>query len=114
MDDLNKADVLGFISAVEDGNKGTADMYNAVVKFDPLLSYFLLRYLREKHPVTDRSSGAGERLLDLVKTYPEIGRLASAPKNEPMIEWFDDSYSTRSYFSKPQEYVDLIVDKLEG
>lgn len=114
MDELDKADVLSIISAIEDGTKATADIYSLVLKFDPLLNYFLLKYLREKHPITDRNSGAGERLLDLVKTYPDIGRLATPPKNEPMVEWFDESYSTRTYFSNPEEYVNLIVDKLEG
>lgn len=114
MDEMDKREVIRFLEAIEDGRIPAADSYQMVQGFDPLLSYFLLRYLREKHPSADNESGAGERLLELLTTYPAVAKLANTPKDEPMVEWFDDSYSMRAFFNKPQEYVDLIVDKLEG
>lgn len=114
MDSLDKREVIRFLEAIENGSITPADTYQMVERFDPLLSYFLLRYLREKYALTDTSSGAGQRLIELLTTYPHIAKLANPPRDEPMVEWFDESYAMRSFFQKPRDYVDLIVDKLEG
>ena len=114
MDEIDKKEVLRFLVAVEEGSLPVNDMFTIVEKFDPLLSYFLLKYLREKHPVTDRDSGAGSRLLELLTSYPELAKMANSSQKDPMVEWFSDSYSTKTYFNATQEFVDLIVDKMEG
>lgn len=114
MDDIDKREVLRFLMGIENGNLSIHDMFTLVQKFDPLLSYFLLKYLRDKHPITENSSGAGQRLLDFLTSYPEVANLVQKPAKDPMIEWFSDSYTTKSFFASPHEYVDLIVDKLDG
>ena len=114
MFEAEKDDAFRFLSAIENGGKSPADLYNMIMKFDPLLSFFLLKYLREKHPVTDSNSGPGERLLELVKTYPEISKLFKSGKDEPIVSWFEDSYGVKSFLNNPKSYVELIVDKLEG
>lgn len=114
MNEIDKKEGLRFISAIEDGNYDTATSYNIIDRFDPLFSFFLLKYLREKHPITENSSGAGARLLELLSTYPSIAKLAQVPKNEPLVDWFNDAYSTKSFFTNAEPYVELIVDKLEG
>ncbi|MCB9229093.1 MAG: hypothetical protein H6618_05730 [Deltaproteobacteria bacterium] len=113
-DMTDKAEVNRFLKAIEEGGLPEEEAYNIVVKFDPLLTHFLLRYLKEKHPVTESSTGPGERLLDLLRVYPDISRLAAPPGGEPMLEWFDDSYSMKTFFRDPDRFVDLIVDKMDG
>ena len=110
----NKAEANRFLQAIEDGAIPGSEAYNIAAKFDPLLTYFLLRYLKEKHPVSAESSGPGTRLLELLRLYPEISRLAMPPGNEPMLEWFSDSYTMKHFFGDPSGFVDLIIDKMDG
>jgi hypothetical protein len=115
MEDMEKREVFRFLQGIEDGGLPIADAYNVLRHFDPLLSYFLLRFLREKHPINDESTGAGKRLLELVSTYEDVAKLTKAPKgDEAMVEWFNDSFNMRQFFNRPEEFVQLIVDKLEG
>lgn len=114
MDDMQKREVIRFIEAIEDGTLNTADAYEIIREFEPILSYFLLKYLREKHPVTDRDSGAGSRLLSLVSTYSDMQAILKRPPNDPMVEWFEDTHSYREFFKDKQAYVDVLIDKLEG
>ncbi len=114
MYEMIKRDANRFLDAIESGNLPTADAFNVLRYLDPLLAYFLLAYLREKHHVTDTSSGPGERLLSLVSTYPDAGKLAKRPNSDPIVEWFEDSFTMREFFGRRDAFVDLIIDKLEG
>ena len=107
-------EVNHFMDIIEEGNSELSNAYNQLLEFDPLLTHFLLRYLHDKHPITDRNAGPGRRLLELVTTYKDIARLANPPKNEPIIEWFEDSYNVKDFFTNREEFVSLIVEKLEG
>jgi len=114
MSDHLKRDVTRFLDAIEEGNLPTADAYNIVREFESLLTYFLLYYLREKHHVTETNAGPGERLLALVSTYSDVAKAAQKPIDDPFVEWFDDTYSLREFFSDREGFVNTIVDKLEG
>lgn len=114
MYEMIKRDSNRFLDSIEEGNLPTADGFNLLRNFDPLLAYFLLYYLREKHHVTESSSGPGERLLSLVSTYPDAGKLAKRPGNDPIVDWFEDTYSVREFFGRRDAFVDIVVDKLEG
>jgi hypothetical protein len=114
MTDYLKRDVNRLMDAVEEGALPTADAYNIIREFEPLLAYFVLYYLREKHHVTESHSGPGERLLALVSTYPDVAKVAKKPANDPFVEWFDDTYSLSEFFSNRDGFVDTIIDKLEG
>ncbi len=115
MDDIEQREVLRFLEGVEEGGLPSADLYNIMRNFEPILSFFLLKYLREKHPITENSSGPGQRLLELVSTYDSVQKLTKPPKeDEALAEWFDDTYDIKQFFNKPDEYVSIIIDKLES
>lgn len=114
-EDLNPREINRFLDAIEDGNLSTADAYNILRTIDPLMGYFLLTYLREKHPVNaETSHGPGERLLALLSTYSDIAKLTKKPIDDPMIEWFDDTYSYRQFFKNRDEFVNILIEKFEG
>lgn len=113
MDDIDKRQVFRFLNGIEEGSSSLDDCYQLILNFDPLLAHFLLRYLREKYPPTE-NTGAAERLLSLLSSFPKVAKLANPPQNEPFCEWFDDTYSMREFFSKPEVFVNTIIDKLEG
>ncbi len=102
-----------FIEKLDAGQLAVTDAYNSVKAMDPLLAYFVLRFLKEKYG-RDAGSGGAKTLMELLSTYPDVAKLTRVSEDEPMKEWFDDSYSMRQYFGKPSEFIELIVDKLEG
>ena len=110
-----KKDGLRLLSGLENGTLSTADAFNIADKRDPLLVYFVMRFLREKYPATNTASqGVLERLVALTATYSDLVKKTKAAESDPVREWFDDAYAMRQYFDKPEECVDMIVEKIEG
>lgn len=108
-------ETLRLIRGIENGNLPFNDAYQIASKLDPVLVYFAMRYLRERHPPTNpASSGVVERLVELTSTYADLVQLARKGEKDVMREWFDDTHTVREFFDREQEFVDLIVDKLEG
>jgi hypothetical protein len=100
---------------LEEGGMSTADAYDIAENRDPLLVYFIFRYLREKYPPGGaQSQGIVERLLDLASTYDGLMKATKEAEKDPMREWFDDTHSMNEFFDDSQEFVDMIVEKLEG
>lgn len=115
MDSFDKTNILRFLDAVEAGNVDLRTAYELAMKFDPLLTYFLLRYLREKFPPrTGEKEGPAARLLEMISTYDSLKKAAQTPRDEPMVEWFNDTYEMRQFFGAREEFVSTIVDKIEG
>ena len=111
MDNMTKRKVDRFMDAISEGMISLDEASITAEELDPLLLYFMLRYLKEMYGKDQQ--GPGGRLLQLLSTYPSIAKLANTPKNEPMVEWFNDSYTVRSFPSR-DEYLQTIIDKLEG
>jgi hypothetical protein len=114
MDRVDAGDGLRVIDAIDSGGLPAADVYSIMRDFDPLYSYFILYYLREKNQIDEYQSGGGQRLLQLVGAYDDLARLLRETPKDSMVEWFHDSYNIKQFFSRPKDFVNLIVDKLEG
>lgn len=113
--DFEKREALRLLEGLENGNLTTADAYNVADKLDPVLVYFVLRYLREKYPPNEpRSQGVATRLVELTSTYDSIVKKSKAGEKDVLREWFDDSYTTREFFNEPEEFISMIVEKIEG
>lgn len=111
----DRNETLRLIRGIENGNLPPNDAHQIASKRDPVLVYFALRYLRERHPPSNpSSSGVVQRLVELTSTYPDVMELAKKGEKDVMREWFDDTHTIREFFGKEDEFVDLIVDKLEG
>lgn len=110
-----KKEGLRLLSGLENGTLSTADAFNIAEKRDPLLLYFILRYLREKYPATNTASqGVLERIVSLTSTYTDLVKKTKSAESDPVREWFDDAYTMRQYFDKSGEFVEMIVEKIEG
>ncbi|MBP6218645.1 MAG: hypothetical protein KA436_08670 [Oligoflexales bacterium] len=108
---MTKRNVYKMMDAIEGGSVPLYDAFLLAEELDPLLLYFVLRYLKETYGRD--TQGPGGRLLQFLSDYPQISKFAATPKNEPMIEWFDESYSVRSFKTR-EDYLETIIDKLEG
>jgi hypothetical protein len=106
---------LRLLTGLENGSLSVADAYTIVDKRDPVLVYFILRYLREKYPASKPTSqGVLQRVVELTSTYDDVVKMTKKGEQDSMREWFDDAYSMREYFDKSDELVEMIVDKLES
>jgi hypothetical protein len=109
------ADAEYLLSGIENGTLNHEKAAQTAESMDPALLYFVIRYLREKYPPSEPTSqGVTERLLQLTSTHPSVVKRMKEGEKDSMVEWFNDSYSIRSFLKDHEEYLKLIVDKLES
>lgn len=106
---------LRLLRGLESGTLTTGDAFNIAEERDPVLVYFILRYLREKYPPSQpTSAGVVQRVIDLTRGYEEIVKMAKKGEKDPLREWFDDAYGMREFFDRDAELIEMIVDKIDG
>lgn len=106
---------IRLLTGVEDGTLSAMDSYNIANKIDYVMTSLIVKYLRKKYPATNQaSSGVIGRLVDLTGTYPQVVQLVKKGEDDPISEWFEETYSYRDFYDKPEEFVSLIIDKIEG
>ena len=94
-----------------DGNHPLDQAVSFFENSDPLLVYFIVRFMRENKKVC--GSGTRHRLVQFLSVYPHLQeKLAQTPKDS-MVEWFNDCFSIQS-FNSSSEYLNLIINKIEG
>lgn len=112
---VNTNDPLRLLVGLENGTLSMADAYNLAESCDPVVVFFIFKYLREKyHAQNPMSAGIISRLVDLTSNYPILIKKSQKGEHDVITEWFDDTYNIRDYFSTPNELVTLIVDKIES
>ena len=102
---------LRFLTGLEEGDLPLDEVYRLAEKCDPTAIYFVVKYLRAKYPA---DHGAVQRIVELSSQYVDIPKIIKNGEDESLREWFDDAYDMREFFSKPDEFVNMIVDKVEG
>lgn len=106
---------LRLLIGLEEGQMSAVEAYRIANDRDPLLVYFVIKYLREKYsPGNPASEGVMGRVLELTQTYDSIAKACRESEKDILVEWFDDAYSVKDFYKKPQEYMKLIVEKIEG
>ena len=110
---IEKAEAQRLLGALEDAKLGASDTFRLVEKADPALVYFVFTWLRAwypaNHPASDAVLG---RMGELCSRYPKAARMAQDGKEDPIVEWFEDAYNYRDF--RAAEFIDMVVEKLEG
>ena len=115
MFEMLKRDMSRFLDAIENGQPPLEEAYDLSEKFEPILTYFLLRFLREKYPIKENLEGAGFRLLELVKKYDSLASCTKYHKKDSIyVEWFEHNYDMKDFFKNRNKFIELILEKLEG
>ena len=110
-----KSEAVRLLKGLEEGHMNTADAGTLAGKLDSLLVYFVIRFLREKYPASrEASAGVTERLLALTSTDEAVVKQARQGEEDPIREWFDDTYDIRDFYEKPNELMEMLVDKIES
>ncbi len=108
-----KASARRLLGALEDGTLGVADTFYLVEDADPTLVYFIFTWLRAwypaSHPAADAVLG---RLGALCSRYPKAARMAKAGQADALVAWFEEAHGYRDF--RATEFIDLVVEKLEG
>lgn len=113
--DYEKKESLRLLSGLESGSLTTSDAFAIAEKRDPLIIYFVLRYLREKYPPSiPASAGVVGRVLELTKTYDSLVKKSKQGENDSLKQWFDETYDLKSYFSQPEKLIETLIDKIES
>ncbi len=108
-----KTQARRLLEGIEHGSMTASQSYSLLRDADPALVYFIFTWLRERyHAGHPAAEGVLGRLAELCSEHPAIARRAKSGRPDPIVTWFEDAHSYRDFGS--HEFVDLIVEKLEG
>lgn len=83
-----------------------------LVEADPVLVYFIFKWLRKRYRDHDLRHEVMARLNEIRNTHRSITRTAKSAEDDPIIGWFQGEYEYADLSA--QEFIDVVVDKLES
>lgn len=108
-----RREALYLLQGIENGTLRTADSGRLVDEADPALVYLIFTWLRSHygadHPAAEGVIG---RLVELTNCYSSAKAKMREGKTDPIVVWFEEEYSYRNIGA--DEFIELVVDKLEG
>lgn len=106
---------IRLLEGLESGKLVTNDAFLIAEKLDPVLIFFIFRFLREKykpgHPAAD---GVTSRLVELSQERPVVIKMCKEGEEDLINEWFNDTYDMREFLQTPEELIKLLVEKIES
>lgn len=109
--ELEQRAALRILEGIEEGTMSAADSAAAVEEADPALVYLIVTWLRKKYADHTNADAVLGRLL-AISSRPVVAQKMKEGEADPVVEWFEDGYKYRDLGST--EFIELIVDKLEG
>ena len=108
-----KAQAMAMLMGIVEGTEMPEDLFPHFEAADPVLVYFLFKWIKKHyHRDHDDSDYVRGNLKDLTNSYRSLTRKAKGGEEDPLVEWFEGTY--RYSELGPDEFIDLIVEKLEG
>ena len=108
-----KLEALTMLLGVVEGTAMPEELFPLFDAADPTLVSFIFKWVR-KHYHRDHEDSEYVRgnLKDLTNAYRALTRKAKGGEEDSIVEWFEGNYR---YSEMPAEdFIDLIVDKLES
>ena len=107
-----KKTALRLLQGIELGTMTTDESYGELRDADPALIFLIFKWLRKRYRDHPAADGVLGRLSDLCNEHRDITRRAKAGEDDPVVNWFEGSYQYKDL--EGTEFIDLIVEKLEG
>ena len=108
-----KLAALTILQGIVQGTMTPDESFEFLDKADPTLVYFILKYVKKHyHRDHDEFDEVRTRLTNLQTSYRSITRKAKAGEEDLVVEWFEGSHRYREMTA--EEFIDLVVEKLEG
>jgi hypothetical protein len=102
---------LRILEGIEEGTMSASDSLSLVEDADPALVYLIFTWLRKRYSDHVNSDAVIGRLV-AVSGRGSIAKKMKEGQADPVVQWFEESYSYRDLPSK--EFIELIIEKLEG
>ena len=103
---------LRILEGIENGTMTAAESFALIEDADPALIYLILTWLRRRYAGHSNADAVVGRVVAISDRYPAVTAKMKEGQADPVVEWFEDGYSYRELGSK--EFIELIIDKLEG
>jgi hypothetical protein len=103
------------LESIENGSAEAREIFSKLEALDPVLVYFIFRFLREKYGSGNPAGeGVMKRVLEITENHPNLVAMSRTGEKDPIREWFDDTYTVREYFQQVEELIEMLVEKIEG
>ena len=111
--DINLA--LRLLSGLEDGGMAASEAAVIAEDLDPVLVFFIVRFLRSAYPASSPAAQAVlERVVELTSAYPAIVGKSREGESDPVSHWFASEYTFGDFRGRGAELIEMIVDKPES
>jgi hypothetical protein len=108
-------DAKRLLSGLENGTMTATDGGFIVESIDPVLVYLIVKFLREVYPASDpAATSVLERVVALTSHSRVFVKKSKEGEQDPISKWFESDYVFRDYRGRVDDFIDLIVDKLES
>lgn len=88
------------------------ESYQELREADPALVHFIFRWLRKRYRDHPAAEGVLGRLAEVCNAHRDLTRHAKAGQDDPVVHWFEGAYKYKDL--EAAEFIDIIVEKLEG
>jgi len=111
--DSEKRVAARLLAVVENGTLPIADIRPLYEEADPALVYLIFAWLRARyHSGRSDSDGVLGRIVELCSSSSVVAKKARSGERDPIVSWFEETYEYRDLHR--DEFISLVVDKLEG
>lgn len=107
-----KEAALGMLRGIELGEATADESYERLNEADATLVFFLFKWLRKRYRDHDSGPVVMARLNEVRNNYRSLTRKAKAGEDDPVVGWFEGTYAYQDL--EAEEFIDIIVEKLEG
>jgi hypothetical protein len=110
-----KAEAVRLLAGLENGTLTAFDGFLIAERLDPVLVYFVVRYLRESYPASDPAATAVlQRVVELTSSHKSLIARCKEGERDPVTEWFEEVHSFGEFRGRGAELLGLIADKLDS
>lgn len=102
---------LRILEGIEEGTMSATESFALVEEADPALVYLIFTWLRKRyadHPNADAVIGR----VVAISGRGSMPKMMKEGQADPVVQWFEETHSYKAL--EKAEFIELIVDKLEG
>lgn len=108
-----KQHAFGILQGIAQGTAMADETFALLKDTEPVFVYFIFRWLKKHyHKDHDDYEFVKANLSDVRNSHRQLTRMAKDGEEDPLVEWFEGNYRYREMSAF--EFVDLIIEKLEG
>jgi len=101
------------LQGIELGTMTPEESFELLDAADPTLVHFIFKWLRKHyHRDHEMADEVRARLKEVMNGYRSLTRKAKEGEADAIVDWFEGNHKYRELSA--EEFIDLVVDKLES